>query len=943
MLFISIVVASAQQWNYVGDNYSGTEHAVLVGLVDANGNALSYTENDGLLLGAFIGDECRGQQNLVVQSGVSYFPMRIKGTADDNGKPVTFRLWKSGGEYLLTGDQSLTYANETEANYPSNLFKLKFVEPTSFTVNKERISVNVGEQVELLPLIEWTPANANVPMNIDWNIGNYATFMKVENNVLYGLSPNKNMEISIWTTELIKEPGTLTVDVIQPITSLTLKEEYANEQTIFVNQFAELTEIMNNCYTVEPANSNEDLVWSWEPESAFTETFNQETQSIEWNPNTSGHYKLVLKGGSHSITLPLYVMNHVERITPKLDYINLFVGDNLSDLLPYAYDFTPSQDINKEVEYEIYKNDDGLLAQDENGTITAVKAGDSPISLIVKSVESPNATCELYVFVHPNITGVTVKNDNLAFEYTDTEIDITEELFANFSFTPDATYKPIEREIYSENIDVCTISYDQANAKWSAKALALGNASIIINHSAERTTLSDGELSNKTVTASSKFLVSVTQGLKFLSCDTIIMGRNQIRTITLKPIPETANVDPSKVMVKVVVNNDFTGWQLASAESQDETGLKWTISPEAIGNGYIRIYYDKVEFGSANITIGQSFEQKEGWAWVTPYGGTISDIEALYGDALQEMRSQKYLLFNDPVYGYFGQLTTMELTQGYKVNIKTDKYVNNFNRSTYPYDALKPSDVEVSTKWNWIGAPYQFDQPITDALKATRFTQGDRIVSKDSGFAEFDGSAWTGTLTAFVAGEGYLFYNAASQGITLTFASEESLGKPIQTDQVRAMKHQNSVWEYDATRFSDNMTIVADLGEDFADERYTIGAFINGECRGEGSYVDGKWFITVHGDAASNGQPVSFQVYDSYTSDTFDVENTQSYSQMAGSLSNPVVLVVPGTVTGVESINIDSINPNAKYYTIDGLEVTNPTSGLYIVVDGNKARKVYLK
>lgn len=422
------------------------------------------------------------------------------------------------------------------------------------------------------------------------------------------------------------------------------------------------------------------------------------------------------------------------------------------------------------------------------------------------------------------------------------------------------------------------------------------------------------------------------------------MGRNQERTITLTPNPATAAVDPSKITVKVIVNENFTAWNLASAAATDATGLQWTITPEAIGSGYIKVYYDKVEFGSANITIGQNFNQGIGWAWVTPYGGKIESIEALYGDALQEMRSQTSLLYNDPVYGYFGQLESMEQMKGYKVNTKSAMSDGNYNKGTYPYEPSKPAYIQFNPKWNWFGTPYQFDRAVNDIMTFADFAEGDRIVSKNGGFAEYNGTEWEGSLTTLVAGEGYLLYygNEASSGGE--FAAEAALGKPAsQPSNAHALNKHANVWHYDAAQFSDNMSMVADLGEEFADSRYSIGAYINGECRGEGVCVNGKWFITVHGDAASNGQAVNFRVYDSMNGKIYDVDTTQPYSQMAGTLKAPISLKVAGSSTGIESISADSLDPNAKYYTIDGIEVTNPTTGLYIVVDGNKAQKVYIK
>lgn len=956
MLFLGIIVTNAQVWNFVGVNAYDGAHVVLAGLVDADGNKLKYesSSNDHPQLGAFINDECRATSYVAnVGSGadeISYFSMNIRGSESDNGKTITFRLFYKGLEYVL--NETLTYAHETKANLPleSKLFELKFVEPTGYTF-PYNLTVDVNKTLALLPLIKWVPEDANVPSNISWDFANNQDFINVENNVLTGKKPGKDIALGLTIGRLTiynSEDGVVnsgaSVYVRQPITSLTLKEGYTEEQVVYVGETDSLTAIMNNCYIIEPKDANEDLVWSWDVAEDFTENADANPYT-EWTPNTAGHHKLVLTGGSQSITLSVYVMNHVTRISTTHENIHLFVGDNLTSLLPYAYEFYPSVFINKDVTYEIYKNDEGILSQDENGKITAAKAGEGPIAVIVKSKDSRNATCELYVYVHPNVTGVNVKNEDLAFEYTNAEIDITDKLFDNFSFTPDATYVPVRNEVTSGDPDVCEVTYSENTQTWSATAKALGDAYIVISHSAQRTTLVNGALQTSDVVASSKFLVTVTQGLLGFNCSDVIMGRNQVRTITLTPNPATATVDPTKITVKVIVNENFTAWDLASAEADDATGLQWTITPEAIGTGNIIIEYNgEIKGRNNNITIGQNFNQEIGWAWVTPYGGTIGSIEALYGDALQEMRSQTSLLFNDPVYGYFGQLKSMEQMKGYKVYTKSEMSDGNYNKGTYPYEPYKPAYIEFNPKWNWFGTPYQFDRAVNDIMTIVDFAEGDRIVSKNDGFAEYDGTEWTGSLTTLKAGEGYLLYYGIEASSTGGFTSEAELGKPAsQPSNAHALNKHANVWHYDAAQFSDNMSMVADLGEEFADSRYSIGAYINGECRGEGVCVNGKWFITVHGDAASNGQAVNFRVYDSMNGKIYDVDTTQPYSQMAGTLKAPISLKVAGSSTGIESISADSLDPNAKYYTIDGIEVTNPTTGLYIVVDGNKAQKVYIK
>lgn len=435
-----------------------------------------------------------------------------------------------------------------------------------------------------------------------------------------------------------------------------------------------------------------------------------------------------------------------------------------------------------------------------------------------------------------------------------------------------------------------------------------------------------------------KVLPSIT-GFTF---DDVTMGRNAIYSLTLTPVPADATVDADRVTVRIKGQELPEGWTLATADKVGSTGLQWTITPQAIGYGTIEVLYDGTPMGGHVLAIGQSFTQKEGWQWITPYGG-YAEIQYTYGDALQEMRSQTQVVYNDPVYGYFGELSTLEPRQCYKVCIKDGQNVDAFNqKADYSPDAF---EIQLAEKWNWIGFNYQFAHSLADALTPNAApASGDRIVSKDNGFAEYDGSAWTGTLTTLVPGEGYLYYSASEQENTLRPVSERTLGQPS-TSSASHVQHQRSgLWQYDSAPFAGNMTIIADLGSLYSDSRYSVGAFIGQECRGEGSCRGGLWFITVHGDARIKGQTVTLRIHDRKTGAVCAVDGQLPFTQMAGSLRAPIRMDVTAP-TGIDHVLNDEKDAAAlRYYTIDGRRLDGkPSAGVYVVTDGKTTRKVVAK
>ncbi len=61
------------------------------------------------------------------------------------------------------------------------------------------------------------------------------------------------------------------------------------------------------------------------------------------------------------------------------------------------------------------------------------------------------------------------------------------------------------------------------------------------------------------------------------------------------------------------------------------------------------------------------------------------------------------------------------------------------------------------------------------------------------------------------------------------------------------------------------------------------------------------------------------------------------------SSSATITLSKSNVVTGIEGITIDSSQNNVKYYNLQGVEVDNPSNGVYIKIEGSKATKVIIK
>lgn len=421
------------------------------------------------------------------------------------------------------------------------------------------------------------------------------------------------------------------------------------------------------------------------------------------------------------------------------------------------------------------------------------------------------------------------------------------------------------------------------------------------------------------------------ESLKGFKVDEYVeMVSTETRDFVLTPDPVDAEVDPSRVEVTITPNSYVSEeWKsIVEIVPTDKNKLNYTIRPHSVGRAIISVKLDGVEVASSNVLIGQRYMQKAGWKWASLYGGDVSwnSPEIELGNVVEEIRSEDALLYNDPEYGYFGDLNRLSTGECNKIKVKEEEPGLLDLRIMYTgaYEDMK-THRQIVPKWNWLGNPYQYDHDInsvfsTEDTYANKFNVGDRIVSKDDGFAEYNGEKWTGTLTTLRAGLGYMYFNAGSENVDMEYLREGSM--PQGTPVMNAPQHKQSVWTYNSAPFADNMTIIADLGNDYSAERFTVGAFVGDECRGEGEMIDGKCFITVHAD---KGETISFKLHDAVSGEMRTINEQMPFAKMAGSLRAPQRLTVGGIVTGITAADIASsgIAIVDGQITVQGMDVAD--------------------
>lgn len=963
-LLLYAVGMAAQQpdWGYNPNAYPD-EHVIYVGLTEGSLDNCGQKElPENTYLGAFIDGECRGlakvqKKSLSVALTINYFPLRVKGDTNDEGKAISFRLLYPGGQLSYVYDlqpaaDAVTYTNKKTTGTLSALFPLKFIQPLYYSFTQETVSVKVGEQINLLDYITFEPANANIP-ELNWNMYEESENVNIEGNKLTAIkSTGKYGSVGVfpklWDMKNTGQYSDINIRVIQPATSIELRDEYKNGITVNLGDTAALNTVLRSGYTTAPADCNEELTWKSSDETAIRPMEGNDIGKFE--PVKTGTYTMTLSGENASVDLKVTVIKPVEYITPvgRVKEIKMYIGDNLLSILPSGYKVMPEDATDRSVRYEVlpsYNQDQEFKYNEileDNGSegIFARKPGRARIAII--SNQNPQATCTYEVIVKDGPTNITFKQEEMTFlmPIKDTDKwDISEDIRNNIIMTPSwPKYEEYESyDIAQSNLDISSLtdavklSYDFKKDIISASVVKVGEGWIDISYSSERTIATEEGLQNDEYYISNHFHVTILESLKGFKVDEYVgMVSTETRDFVLTPDPVGAEVDPSRVEVTITPDSYVSEeWKsIVEIVPTDENKLNYTIRPHSVGRAIISVKLDGEEVASSNVLIGQRYMQKAGWKWASLYGGDVSWNSPEYelGNVVEEIRSEDALLHNDPEYGYFGDINRLESGTCYKIKVKEEEPGLLDLRIMYTgaYEDMR-THRQIVPMWNWLGNPYQYDHDInsvfsTEDAYANKFNVGDRIVSKDDGFAEYNGEKWTGTLTTLRAGLGYMYFNAGSENVDMEYLHEGSM--PQGTPVMNAPQHKQSVWTYNSAPFADNMTIVADLGNEYSAERFTVGAFVGDECRGEGEMIDGKCFITVHAD---KGETISFKLHDAVSGEMRTINEQMPFAKMAGSLRAPQRLTVGGIVTGITAADIASsgIAVVDGQITVQGMDVAD--------------------
>ena len=306
----------------------------------------------------------------------------------------------------------------------------------------------------------------------------------------------------------------------------------------------------------------------------------------------------------------------------------------------------------------------------------------------------------------------------------------------------------------------------------------------------------------------------------------------------------------------------------------------------------------------------------EGWNWISH-----PMVESIAASNLSEHANRivgkDRETIRDSKWGMTGALKELEAGHLYKVNMQqADEYKQ---EGSFCEDG-RP--VMLLPGWNWIGYSVNGQQSLSDALVDYLAEEGDKIVGL-SGFATYEKGAWQGTLSALETGMGYMLYT--NQAKTLTF----------RTPSVKVRLHHKS----SRPAYPNVMGIIAEVqkdGEKVEADRFTLYAYdADGECRGEGKWVNGLAYMTLYG---KGGETLSYRAVDLMDGTVYAVQETMPFAEgITGSVCQPFLLTlgkVEGNATMIEGMPVAPASSEIDgYYNLNGSRVSFRTAcrGIYLV------------
>lgn len=938
MLMLLGMATWAQDWTAPSENDFESSTPVYV-QVNVNG-----VEQMKVQVAAFIDDDCRAvSYGAETQVGNSqYHLLRVWGDPSaDYNKTITFKVAWEG--LVFNFRKTVAWTGETHKEIP---VVLNVDLPTGVSItNPLNLEMKLPGTYDLANNISFTyndPSGAasytplgestiETELTYEWDFANSSSYFTVEGTKLSALqetgeagmylgltiSGGDGFNIGTWTNVIITEPKV-------PVTSITCTP---SAWTININDNLKENQELAAAITVLPEDAS-DKTYTFVPADAAAEAvYNNGFFSA------TGTYNInIVSNSDRNVFEPITVtvVKSVERISFTMPSNRFYAveGDNVFDMIRPYVSVYPDDATNKNFNFVVPAEAsdaivDGVAGRMPGRYFIDIVSEDNPLAkeqaeIIINKIEAPESiTMNIGESYYTKLNGMIAVLPEL------------EDMGFTYSISPK---KDTDAEGFNAN----------------GGAVKSGTYTLLIT-------------CNENPKAMAEVVVTVLTPVAITFPARVTLSKFKDTQLELTLV-EGDNFDPELVEVRFMANQDVMPGvpePVTYSPVAGSNNLKWNIRGNLVGYYSFEVLYegrnmlntDDYEMSDAVVPVEIAFNN-DGWDWIYyPASLSLRAEDGSYhawmnkdaNNRIIDLRSQTDLLYNDDTYGLFGTIDHLSAGEGmYKIKAKyadaaDAMFVEPEGGDMYwDRDATKP----IVKGYNWIGYTNEWDITIDEFNTINEINpaaDGDMIIGK-KGFAEYDGA--NGRWFAqdgfyFQAGKGYIYYSTSDDEKEITFdvypSEDDARAKQ------RAPRKTVNVWQYNAGAFADNMAIVAEMKGIVNPEDYTIGAFVDGECRGEGNFVtDNKMMISV---AGKTGEQVSFRLYNHITGEYSEIFETVKYAQKLGSLKKPVALSSPETTGIKDNCEFGIMNSDSQMFDMNGRRVeTMSKSGVYVIktIDGGK-------
>ena len=271
-------------------------------------------------------------------------------------------------------------------------------------------------------------------------------------------------------------------------------------------------------------------------------------------------------------------------------------------------------------------------------------------------------------------------------------------------------------------------------------------------------------------------------------------------------------------------------------------------------------------------------------------------------------------------YGWFGQLTSVQIGAGYKLNLQ-----NNYNW-TYDGSSVSGSDypISISGGWNWIGYIPSSSLDLNTAL--TFNAEADDFIKSQSAFATYyAGYGWFGQLASLEPFNAYLL----NVGSAHTFTYPDAVSRVI----VDELDFTNSI-DFNYSEFEFNGSITASLSHDnleVSNEDMLIAYDESGSVRGYTNPIyfplTNEYIFMLMVYSNYNQENLTFEFYDNDLRESYPLNRTIKFESdmIVGDGFNPLEFSMDNEEE-ISSLSVSKAYPN-PFNPTTNLEYSIANSG----------------